>query len=117
MILINDIEAIIISNTSDVSRDKLKNIQKHQKGGISGKPLLNYSNQVVKNLDIFAKDKLQIIGLGGISNANTILEKFQCGADAVQLYTSLVYNGMGLIENMLYGLIDIYKDHESWEAC
>ena len=39
VLLDNNVEAVIVSNTSDATRDKLKNIQGHQKGGLSGKPI------------------------------------------------------------------------------
>ena len=41
-----NIDAVIISNTSDSTRDKLKNIQKHQKGGLSGKPIEDKNLQI-----------------------------------------------------------------------
>ena len=43
----NDIEAVIISNTSDATRENLKDIQKHQKGGLSGKPIEDKSNLLI----------------------------------------------------------------------
>ena len=43
----NEVEAVIISNTSNTTREKLKDIQKHQKGGLSGKPIENRSNILI----------------------------------------------------------------------
>ena len=57
----------------------------------------------------FTKGKIQIIGVGGIDSADSLLEKFENGANAVQLYSSLVYNGLSLIDKILFDLIKIIK--------
>ena len=60
-------------------------------------------------LNQFTKGKIQIIGVGGIDSADSLLEKFENGANAVQLYSSLVYNGLSLIDKILFDLIKIIK--------
>ncbi len=97
VILNNDIEAIIISNTSDASRDKLKNIQKHQKGGISGKPIEDKSNLLINKFYKNLKNKVKIIGVGGVDSGLSAYNKFLSGADLIQLYTGMVFKGPNIV--------------------
>ena len=93
ILLENDISAIIISNTSETSREKLKNIQKHQKGGLSGKPIEKKSNVLISKFYNLFKGKIKIIGVGGVDSGQSAYEKFILGADYVQLYTGMVFRG------------------------
>ena len=92
-LLENDISGIIISNTSENSRDILKNIQRHQKGGLSGKPIEKKSNILINKFYNLLKGKIKIIGVGGIDSGKSAYEKFLSGADYVQLYTGMVFQG------------------------
>ena len=95
-----DIDGIICTNTTIDKTDldhKFKNIQ----GGLSGKPLYEKSNIVLKNVKKHLNDDITIIGVGGIDSASSANEKFKLGADLVQLYTGLVYKGPNLIKNIL----------------
>ena len=95
-----DIEAIIISNTSDATREKLKSIQKYQKGGLSGKPIEDKSNFMIKKFYNNLKGKIKIIGVGGVDSGLSAYNKFLSGADLVQLYTGMVYKGPNIV-NMI----------------
>ena len=95
-----DIDGIICTNTTIDKTDldhKFKNIQ----GGLSGKPLYEKSNIVLKNVKKHLNDDITIIGVGGIDSASSANEKFKLGANLVQLYTGLVYKGPNLIKNIL----------------
>ena len=93
ILLGNDIKAIIVSNTSEFSRDKLSNIQRHQKGGLSGKPIEDISNILISKFYKLLKGKIKIIGVGGVDSAEAAYTKFMAGADLVQLYTGMVFKG------------------------
>ena len=93
ILLENDISGIIISNTSEASRDILKNIQRHQKGGLSGKPIEKKSNLLINKFYNLLKGKIKIIGVGGIDSGQSAYEKFLLGADYIQLYTGMVFQG------------------------
>ncbi len=93
ILLENDISGIIISNTSESSRDILKNIQRYQKGGLSGKPIEKKSNLLINKFYNLLKGKIKIIGVGGIDSGQSAYEKFLLGADYVQLYTGMVFQG------------------------
>jgi Dihydroorotate dehydrogenase len=93
ILLENDISGIIISNTSESSRELLKDIQKHQKGGLSGKPIEKKSNILINKFYNLFKGKIKIIGVGGIDSGQSAYEKFLLGADYIQLYTGMVFQG------------------------
>ena len=93
ILLENDISGIIISNTSESSREVLKDIQKYQKGGLSGKPIEKKSNILINKFYNLFKGKIKIIGVGGIDSGQSAYEKFLLGADYIQLYTGMVFQG------------------------
>ena len=108
ILLDNDIGAVIISNTSEASREKLQNIQKHQKGGLSGKPIEKKSNVLISKFYNLVKGKIKIIGVGGVDSGQAAYEKFKLGADYVQLYTGMVFQGpniAGIIKKDLKELL------------
>ena len=100
VLLSNNIEAIIISNTSDSSRDSLNNIQKHQKGGLSGKPIEEKSTKLINKFYKLLNGKIKIIGCGGVDSGKSAYEKFLAGANYVQLYTGMVFRGPNVV-NMI----------------
>jgi len=103
-----EIKAIIISNTSDATRDKLSDIQRHQKGGLSGKPIEEKSNILINRFYNLLKGKIKIIGVGGVDSGKAAYDKFTAGADYVQLYTGMVFKGpniAGIIKKDLKELL------------
>ena len=108
ILLENEIKAIIISNTSESSRDLLSDIQKHQKGGLSGKPIEKKSNLLISKFYKLLKGKIKIIGVGGVDSGQTAYDKFLAGADFIQLYTGMVFKGpniAGIIKKDLKELL------------
>lgn len=108
ILLENEISAIIISNTSESSRETLQNIQRHQKGGLSGKPIEKKSNLLISKFYKLIKGKIKIIGVGGVDSGKAAYEKFLLGADYVQLYTGMVFQGpniAGMIKKDLKELL------------
>ena len=97
ILLENKINAIIISNTSYSSRDLLSDIQKHQKGGLSGKPIEKKSNILINKFYKLLKGKIKIIGVGGVDSGQSAYDKFLAGADFVQLYTGMVFKGPNIV--------------------
>ena len=109
LILKHKIEGIIVSNTTDSHREKLSDIQKNEKGGLSGQPLKDLSTKLIKKFYRETKGKIQIIGVGGVDSGYAAFEKICAGADAVQLYTGMVYKGPGVVKEMKKELIAILK--------
>ena len=108
ILLENEINIVIVSNTSDATRDKLSNIQRHQKGGLSGKPIEEKSNILINKFYKLLKGKIKIIGVGGVDSGQAAYDKFIAGADLVQLYTGMVFKGpniAGIIKKDLKELL------------
>ena len=97
ILLGNKIETVIISNTTERNREKLHNASKHQKGGLSGKPLEERSNQLINIFYNLLKDKITIIGVGGVDSGKSAYNKFLAGANLVQLYTGMIYQGPNIV--------------------
>ena len=88
---------MIVSNTSDSTRESLNNIQKHQKGGLSGKPIKSKSTILINKFFKSLQGKIKIIGVGGVDSGASAYEKFLAGANYIQLYTGMVYRGPNIV--------------------
>ena len=97
ILLAHKVSAIIISNTTTKNREKLNDILKHQKGGLSGKPLEKECNKLISKFYKLLKGKIEIIGVGGIDSGKSAYEKFLAGASYVQLYTGMVFQGPNIV--------------------
>jgi len=88
------LDGIICTNTT-LKRDNLlsKESLTKQSGGLSGRPLNNRSNEVIRMVKKISNGKLPIIGVGGILKPSDAVEKLQAGASLVQVYTGFIYNG------------------------
>jgi len=74
-------------------------------GGLSGAPLRQRSLQMIRRIRRITEGKLPIIGVGGIFTSDDVVETMKAGADLVQIYTSLVYEGPTLVKRINQGLI------------
>ena len=97
ILLDHKVSAVIISNTTSGNREKLNNILKHQKGGLSGKPLEEEANKLINKFYKLLKDKIEIIGVGGVDSGESAQRKFLAGASFVQLYTGMVFQGPNIV--------------------
>ena len=99
------IAGVIATNTT-ISREGLASgeSQKKEMGGLSGKPLTKRSTEVIKYLSDKSGKSFPIIGVGGIHNAKDAQEKLDAGASLIQVYTGFVYEGPGLVKEILKGL-------------
>jgi dihydroorotate dehydrogenase len=93
----NGIDGVIATNTT-LSRDAVKGMpHAEQAGGLSGAPVLEASNQVIRQLRAALGPRYPIIGVGGVMSAADARAKRDAGADLVQIYTGLIYEGPGLV--------------------
>ena len=104
-----DIQSIVISNTTDKNRENLSDLKKNEFGGLSGQPLKDISTNLIKKFYKETKGKINIIGVGGVDSGQSAFEKIAAGADAVQLYTGMVYKGPGIVKIIKNELISILK--------
>ena len=94
----NNVSGLIATNTT-INPNNLKKPTCFE-GGLSGKPLLEPSNNVLKILAKRKNASTALIGVGGILSAKDIYEKIKIGASAVQIYTGFVYHGPRHIKKM-----------------
>ncbi|WP_062308871.1 quinone-dependent dihydroorotate dehydrogenase [Polynucleobacter sinensis] len=91
------IDAIIATNTT-IARDAVQGMEYgSEAGGLSGAPVRNASNQVIRTLNHRLQQQIPIIGVGGIMSGKDAKEKIDAGASLVQLYSGLIYRGPDLI--------------------
>lgn len=98
----NNITGIIATNTT-VQRIKLKTVINEQ-GGLSGKPLKQMSDNILKKLNIMNsknKNALILIGVGGVFSRSDFEDKINSGAFLVQIYTGFIYEGPSILKNIL----------------
>ena len=98
------LDGLIVSNTT-LGRDTVSgSVDAGQAGGLSGKPLMALSTERLRKTYQLTGGKMPLIGVGGIASAEDAYAKIRAGASLVQLYTALVYQGFGLVEQMNDGL-------------
>jgi dihydroorotate dehydrogenase len=90
---------IMVSNTT-VSRPALKSRFRDEAGGLSGAPLTGLSTRVLRDFAQASAGRLAMVGVGGIGSGADAYAKIRAGANAVQLYSALVFEGPGLVEHI-----------------
>ena len=125
--LINDekINGIIATNTS-IDRlglestliKKTGNLLSEESGGLSGKPLRNKANEIIKHIHSIDKN-INLIGVGGIDSPEAAWERITSGASLIQIYTGWIYKGPRLVPDILNGILkqlNFYKISNIKEA-
>jgi dihydroorotate dehydrogenase len=95
------IDGVIATNTSNQRPDLQSVALASEQGGLSGRPIQQQSDHVLRVLVRELDGKMPVIGVGGIMSAEDAQRKFQAGASLVQLYTGFIYSGPGLISSIL----------------
>lgn len=103
------LSGLIVSNTTLERPDSLQSRHKGEAGGLSGLPLKTRSTEVLAQFRRLTGPDLPIIGVGGIDGPDAAYAKIRAGANAVQLYTALVYQGPGLALKIRDGLAERLK--------
>ncbi|MFN8283283.1 MAG: quinone-dependent dihydroorotate dehydrogenase [Chitinophagales bacterium] len=103
-----NLDGIVATNTT-ISRDNLSteknNVDAIGNGGLSGKPLMKRSTEIIKYIAEKSQHKIPIIAVGGIMTAQDAMDKLNAGASLVQLYTGFIYEGPSLIKEINQRLI------------
>ena len=100
------LSGVIATNTT-LDRDGLHGPHAQEKGGMSGAPLFEKSTRVLARLSQLTAGDMPLIGVGGVASAEQAYAKIRAGASAVQLYSSLVYDGLSLVARIAQGLDDL----------
>ena len=96
----NNLDGLIIANTTITRPEDLPGDFRQQTGGLSGKPLFTPSTRLLAEFYSMIGDKMPLIGVGGISSGQDAYDKIRAGASLVQLYTALIYQGPGLVRQI-----------------
>lgn len=91
---------LVLTNTT-VCFDGLHGGIPEQSGGLSGQPLFERSTQVLRLVRDAVGPEPVLIGVGGIMHPNAAAAKLAAGANLVQIYTGLIYQGPGLVRQLL----------------
>ncbi|QTP63998.1 quinone-dependent dihydroorotate dehydrogenase [Candidatus Liberibacter africanus] len=112
-VISHKVEGIVVSNTT-LDRKGLQDSHLQEKGGgLSGPPLFQKSTIILAKIRQRIGPKTAIIGTGGISSTKDALEKIMAGANLIQLYSAMIYEGASLPKRIIKGLSDfLTKENE-----
>lgn len=99
------LSGLIVSNTTIDRPESLMSEHKGETGGLSGAPLMEKSTRVLGAFYSEIGDRLDLIGAGGIASAGDVIAKLKAGAQAVQLYSALVFHGPMLVRRIKSDLV------------
>ncbi len=94
------LDGLIATNTTIERPAALKDPNRAETGGLSGRPLFEPSNRVLADFYRLTEGRLPLIGVGGVSSGADAYAKIRAGASLVQLYTALVFDGPGLVNRI-----------------
>jgi dihydroorotate dehydrogenase len=95
------VDGMIVANTTLARFPALREqARAKEHGGLSGRPLFRLSTRMVAETYVRAEGAFPLIGAGGIDSGGAALTKIRAGASLIQLYSSLVYKGLGLVESI-----------------
>ncbi|MBN2893132.1 MAG: quinone-dependent dihydroorotate dehydrogenase [Bacteroidales bacterium] len=99
----------IIATNTTIERKNLsltkQEIENYGSGGLSGKPLKEKSTEIIRYIKSKINDSIVLIGVGGIFDIKDIEEMLSAGADVVQIYTSFIYEGPGVVKKLKKAMI------------
>ena len=106
----SNVEGLVICNTTVERSDSLLSRHKDQVGGLSGAPLAQRSLQLTKLFYEGLQGRVPIISVGGIMTATDVIDRIKNGASLVQIYTSLVYQGPGVVTKLKRDIVKILQE-------
>ena len=118
LIIDENIDGIIATNTSldrlGFEQRKIKQtglLLSEENGGLSGKPLQQKANQIIRHIHNI-DNNINLIGVGGIDSPESAWERICSGASLVQIYTGWIYKGPQLVPNILNGILKQINIHQ-----
>ncbi len=104
LVLEHKFDAVIATNTTITRPDLQGEPLSAQAGGLSGRPLKRLATEIIRKLYAHLRGNVPIIGVGGIENAEDAWDKLLAGADLIQIYTVLIYEGPCIVTAIVRGL-------------
>nr|MBX2849786.1 dihydroorotate dehydrogenase (quinone) [Acidiferrobacterales bacterium] len=111
LLITHQFDALIATNTTIARPESLKSKHAAQAGGLSGAPVKEMSTRCIQEFYKLLQGRVQIIGVGGIKNADDAWEKMLAGADYLQIYSQFIYQGPAMIREIVSGLEKRMKSH------
>jgi dihydroorotate dehydrogenase len=106
------VDGIVVTNTTTARPADLLSWQhRHEHGGLSGAPIKDVSTTCIRKVYAWTHGTIPIIGVGGISNGRDAYEKLCAGASLVQVYSSMIYHGPGVVSRMRAELATIMRNN------
>ncbi|APG63203.1 dihydroorotate dehydrogenase (quinone) [Sphingorhabdus lutea] len=109
--LAHHVDALIISNTT-ISRPNLSSKYSGEAGGLSGAPLKQLALQRLRDFYALSQGGIPLIGVGGIENAQDVIDRMRAGASLVQIYSALVFHGPYLAKKIADDLLAYMDAHQ-----
>ena len=95
------VDGMIVANTTLARPNTLRETGRaKEQGGLSGRPLMRLATRMVAETYVRTEGAFPLIGVGGIDSGGAALTRIRAGASLIQLYSSLVYKGIGLVEDI-----------------
>jgi dihydroorotate dehydrogenase len=95
------IDGMIVGNTTLARPSTLREQNRaKEQGGLSGRSLFRLSTRMVAETYVRAEGAFPLVGVGGIDTGGAALTKIRAGASLIQLYSSLIYKGLGLVDDI-----------------
>ncbi|SHK96645.1 dihydroorotate oxidase A [Bradyrhizobium lablabi] len=95
------VDGMIVANTTTMRPSTLREgFRAKEQGGLSGRPLFRLSTRMVAETYVRAEGAFPLVGAGGIDSGGAALTKIRAGASLIQLYSSLIYKGIGLVDDI-----------------
>ncbi|MGL6062720.1 MAG: quinone-dependent dihydroorotate dehydrogenase [Bradyrhizobium sp.] len=95
------VDGMIVANTTLARPSTLRETSRAgEQGGLSGRPLFRLSTRMVAETYVRVEGAFPLVGVGGIDSGGAALTKIRAGASLIQLYSSLVYKGIGLVDDI-----------------
>jgi dihydroorotate dehydrogenase len=104
------VDGMIVGNTTISRPQSLRDRERaKESGGLSGRPLFKLSTRMLAETYVRVEGAFPIVGVGGIDSGATAIAKIKAGATLLQLYTGLVYRGLGLVHEIKSDLVAALK--------
>jgi dihydroorotate dehydrogenase len=105
------VDGMIVGNTTVARPSWLRDrVTAKEAGGLSGRPLLALATRILAETFVRVEGAFPLIGVGGIDSGATALAKIRAGASLVQVYSSLVFRGLGLVAEIKSTLVDSLRE-------
>ena len=107
----NNVDGIIVTNTTNQRPESLVSEKRVETGGLSGLPIRDLSTECIRKMYELTEGNVFIIGVGGVGCGHDVYEKLKAGASVVQIYSRMVYEGPGLVSRIRKELSELMMEN------